>query len=348
MSDYYVGPISPRDKRRQAQMDALLAQEGIARDKNLTYSAGIFDDDGQMIATGSLFGNTLRCMAVSGAHRGEGLMADIVAHLVQKQMELGHTHLFLYTKVESEKFFAPLGFTKIAQVGDKLVFMENRRDGFSRYISALKAEAYSETPGTALVMNANPFTNGHDYLLGKAAAENDRVVLFVLSEDRSLVPYADRMAMVKAAAAKYPNVTVVSSGSYMISSATFPSYFLKDDALVTQTHARLDATLFTRIAQELNLTSRYVGEEPFSAATSAYNEALRAVLPDAGVALRVIPRKEQEGTPISASHVRKLIHDGRIGEIRPLVPQTTYDYLTSDKGARALAAIKASDNVIHH
>lgn len=347
MSDYYVGPISPRDKRRQAQMDALLAQEGIARDKNLSYSAGIFDDDGQMIATGSLFGNTLRCMAVSGAHRGEGLMADIVAHLVQKQMELGHTHLFLYTKVESEKFFAPLGFTKIAQVGDKLVFMENRRDGFARYISGLK-EAYSQTPGAALVMNANPFTNGHDYLVSKAAAENERVVLFVLSEDRSLVPYEDRMAMVRAAAAKYPNVTVVSSGSYMISSATFPSYFLKDDALVTQTHARLDATLFTRIAKELNLTCRYVGEEPFSAATSAYNEALASVLPEAGIELRVIPRKEQEGTPISASHVRKLIHDGRIEEIRALVPETTYEYLTGEKGARAVAAIKASDNVIHH
>ena len=347
MSDYYVGPISPRDKRRQAQMDELLRQEGIARDKNLSYSAGIFDDDGQMIATGSLFGNTLRCMAVSSAHRGEGLMADIVAHLVQKQMELGNTHLFLYTKVESEKFFAPLGFTKIAQVGDKLVFMENRRDGFSRYIQSLMP-AYSETPGAALVMNANPFTNGHDYLVSKAAAENERVVLFVLSEDRSLVPYEDRMAMVKAGAAKYPNVTVVSSGSYMISSATFPSYFLKDDALVTGTHARLDATLFTRIAKELNLTCRYVGEEPFSAATSAYNDALAAILPDAGVELRVIPRKEQEGTPISASHVRKLIHDGKIEEIRALVPQTTYDYLTSEKGARAIAAIKASDNVIHH
>jgi len=348
MSDYYVGPISPRDKRRQAQMDELLVQAGIARDRNLTYSAGVFDDDGRMIATGSLFGNTLRCMAVSGAHRGEGLMADIVAHLVQKQIELGHTHLFLYTKAESEKFFAPLGFTKIAQVGDKLVFMENRRDGFARYIQSLKAQVYSETPGAAIVMNANPFTNGHDYLLAKAASENDRVVLFVLSEDCSLVPYEDRMAMVRAAAAKYPNVTVVSSGSYMISSATFPSYFLKDDALVTQTHAKLDATLFTRIARELNLTCRYVGEEPFSAATNAYNDSLAAVLPGAGIELRVIPRKEQEGTPISASYVRKLIHDGRFEEIRAIVPETTYDYLTSEKGARAVHSIKASDNVIHH
>ena len=173
-------------------------------------------------------------------------------------------------------------------------------------------------------------------------------MLFVLSEDKSLVPFADRLAMVKAAASKYDNVTVVTSGSYMISSATFPSYFLKDDALVTRTHADLDATLFTRIAKALNLTCRYVGEEPFSAATSSYNEALASVLPQHGIELRVIPRKEEAGTPISASHVRKLIHDGKIEEIRPLVPDTTYDYLVSPAGAQAIARIKASDNVIHH
>ena len=110
-------------------------------------------------------------------------------------------------------------------------------------------------------------------------------MLFVLSEDRSLVPYKDRLAMVKAACAKYDNVSVVSSGSYMISSATFPSYFLKDADIVTRTHAELDATLFTRIAAALNLTRRYVGEEPFSHTTSLYNEALAEVLPKAGIEL---------------------------------------------------------------
>ena len=98
MSDTFVTAISPGNRRAQAQMDALLAREGIARDRNLTYSAGIFTEDGEMIATGSLFENTLRCMAVDGAHRGEGLMAEIVSHLVQVQLERGNTHLFLYTK----------------------------------------------------------------------------------------------------------------------------------------------------------------------------------------------------------------------------------------------------------
>ena len=112
MSDYILAPIRPGDRRAQAAMDALLAQEGIARDRNLSYSAGLFDEDGEMVATGSIFANTLRCMAVSGAHRGEGLMAEIVSHLVQVQLERGNTHLFLYTKCESARFFAPLGFTR--------------------------------------------------------------------------------------------------------------------------------------------------------------------------------------------------------------------------------------------
>ena len=332
MDEYFAVPISPTNKRARAQMDALLEREGIERDRNLTYSAAIYDDDGQMIATGSLFENTLRCLAVDGAHRGEGLMAVIVAHLVQAQLERGNTHLFLYTKIDSAKFFAPLGFTEIARVDGRLVFMENRRDG----------------PGAALVMNANPFTLGHAALAERAARENERVVLFVLSEDRSLVPYKDRLAMVKAACAKYDNVSVVSSGSYMISSATFPSYFLKDADIVTRTHAELDATLFTRIAAALNLTRRYVGEEPFSHTTSLYNEALAEVLPKAGIELAVIPRAQAQGEAISASHVRQLIHDGQIEAIRPLVPETTYAYLTSDAGQNAVKRIQASDDVIHH
>ena len=184
--------------------------------------------------------------------------------------------------------------------------------------------------------------------MARAAKENERVVLFVLSEDRSLVPYSDRMAMVKAACAKYGNVSVVSSGSYMISSATFPSYFLKDADVVTRTHAELDATLFTRIAAALNLTRRYVGEEPFSHTTSLYNEALAAVLPKAGVELVVIPRAQAQGEAISASHVRQLIHDGHIEAIRPLVPETTYAYLTGDAGQTVLQRIQAAADVIHH
>lgn len=349
MGEYAAVALDPRDARAQAQMDALLAREGIARDANLSYSAGIYDEEGRLVATGSLFGNTLRCLAVDGAHRGEGLMAVIVGHLVQAQLERGNTHLFLYTKAESAKLLSTLGFYEIARVGSRLVFMENRRGGFARYVASLAGTLGApDAPGAALVMNANPFTNGHAYLLRRAAEENARVVVFVLSEDRSLVPYMDRLEMVREAAAAYGNVQVVPSGSYMISSATFPSYFLKDGDTVTRTHAELDATLFVPIARALRLTRRYVGEEPFSRTTALYNEALRGVLPSAGVELVVVPRAVCAGEPISASRVRELIHEGRMEEIRPLVPPTTYDYLNGERGRRAVQAIRAAGNVRHH
>ena len=131
MDEYVAVPISLSNRRAAAQMDALLKQEGIERDRNITYSAAIYDDDGSMIATGSLFENTLRCLAVDGAHRGEGLMAVIVAHLVQVQLERGNTHLFLYTKADSAKFFSPLGFTEIACGGQTGLYGESARRVFA-------------------------------------------------------------------------------------------------------------------------------------------------------------------------------------------------------------------------
>lgn len=112
MSEYMISPVYPSDKRTQAQVDALLAQEGIRRDANLDYTCVMLDSDYQVIATGSCFGNTLRCMAVDHRHQGEGLMNEMLSHLEQVQYERGHLHLFLYTKTTSAKFLVIWAFTK--------------------------------------------------------------------------------------------------------------------------------------------------------------------------------------------------------------------------------------------
>ena len=90
-----VGEIYPNDLRTNAQMDALLQREGIRRDKNLDYSCGVFDDDGILIAAGSSYKNTLRCLAVSSEHRGEGLMNQVVSHLLEREIQQGCSHVFL-------------------------------------------------------------------------------------------------------------------------------------------------------------------------------------------------------------------------------------------------------------
>lgn len=64
--------IYPSDKRAMQEVSALLEQEGIRLDRNLDYTCAIRDDEGHIIATGSMYENTLRCFAVDHRHRGEG------------------------------------------------------------------------------------------------------------------------------------------------------------------------------------------------------------------------------------------------------------------------------------
>lgn len=338
--------ISPRDTRAQKQADALLEREGIRRDSNLDYTCGLFDEDWNLIATGSCFGNTIRCLAVDRNHQGEGLLNRIVTHLMEVQAERGNTHLFLYTKPRSAKFFGDLGFYEIVRLDD-LVFMENRRRGFSDYRAALE-KTRQEGTSAAIVMNANPFTLGHLHLVERAAAENDTVHLFVLSEEAGPIPFAVRKRLVEAGTAYLPNMICHDSGPYIISSATFPSYFLKDEDTVIRTHAALDLEVFGRIAPCLGITRRYVGEEKASHVTALYNEAMVRRLPELGIECRVVPRLEVEGKPVSASTVRQAIHDGRLEDIRPLVPETTWSWFNSPDARPVIEVIRRERDVIHY
>lgn len=347
MSEYTLSQVSPSDKSTLAQIDALLQQEGIRRDGNLDYICAMFDEEYNVIGTGSCFGNTLRCFAVSSAHQGEGLLNQIITHLIEVQCARGNLHLFLYTKVKSAKFFGDLGFYEIARVEDTLVFMENRRDGFGSYLRNLEK---TKTAGksAALVMNANPFTLGHQYLVETAAAACDTLHLFVVSEDASLVPFAVRKQLVAAGVAHLPNVVLHDSGPYIISNATFPSYFLKDAEAVIEGHAKLDLAVFTKIAAALNVTARYVGEEPTSQVTGLYNQIMAQQLPKAGIECVIVPRKQAGGKAISASTVRQCLQSGDWAALAQLVPQTTLDYFQSDAAKPVLEKIRQAGNVVHY
>ncbi len=348
MSEYSVSKIYASDKKANRQVEELLLAEGIRRDANLDYTCGIYDDDMNVIATGSCFGNTLRCMAVSSAHQGEGLMNTVVSHLISVQFERGNHHIFLYTKCSSAKFFKDLGFNEIVRIEDQIVFMENKRTGFEDYLKKLAKTKKEGKTVAAIVMNANPFTLGHQYLVEKAAAENDVVHLFMVSEDASLIPYSVRKKLIMDGVSHLDNVICHDSGPYIISNATFPSYFQKDSNAVIESHANLDISVFCRIAASLGINRRYVGEEPNSVVTGLYNEIMQQKLPEKDIECIIVPRKEADGNVISASTVRKAIHDGAMDSIRDLVPETTYRYFMSEEAAPVIKRIQASSDVIHY
>ena len=258
MSEYSVSKVYKSDKRANAEIEKLLLNEGIRRDKNLDYTCAVFDEDYNVIATGSCFGNTLRCMAVSREHQGEGLMNEIVSHLIQYEYARKINHLFLYTKCSSAKFFGDLGFYEIVRIENQIVFMENRKTGFSDYLNELEKTKKEGNKIAAVVLNANPFTLGHLYLIEKAAAENDFLHVFMVSEDASLVPFEIRKKLIIEGTRHIKNLIYHDTGPYIISSATFPSYFQKDDEAVIESHANLDLSVFVRIAEALGINSRYV------------------------------------------------------------------------------------------
>ena len=347
MSEYALTQVSLSDKRMLAQVDALLVENGITRDANLDYICAMVDEENRVIATGSCFGAPLRCFAVSQQHQGEGLLNEVVSHLMEYQMARGYTHLFLYTKIKSAKFFQSLGFYEIARVDGTLVFMENRRNGFPSYLSRLEKTARPGVSG-AIVMNANPFTLGHQYLVETAAGRCDTLHLFLLSEDASLVPFGVRKQLVQAGTAHLKNVVLHDSGPYIISNATFPSYFLKDDSAVIQGHAKLDLAIFVRIARALGVTVRFVGEEPTSQVTGLYNEIMAAQLPENGIDCVILPRKQALGKAISASTVRAALQAGDWQTLSQLVPQTTLDYFRSSEAEPVLRRIRSAENVVHY
>ena len=311
--------------RKEALWAEFLKKTDLQADENLEQTVLVWDD-GELIATGSRQGNVLKCIAVDPFRQGEGLTATVLTALRQEAFAAGHRHLFLYTKPKNKYMFSSLFFYPIAQT-DSVLLMENKPKGIEAFLDSLEVVPANGTVG-AVVMNCNPFTKGHRYLVETAAKDCDHLYIFVLSEDKSHFKADDRMAMVKAGTADIPNVTVLPTGPYLISSATFPTYFLKEQAKIQDAQCELDVEVFGKYyAPKFGITKRYVGTEPFCGVTAQYNAALARLLPEHGIALDQIPRLESDSTAISASAVRELLASGNREAIASLVPQSTYDYL---------------------
>lgn len=353
-------PLSLNSVRRR--VEAFLAANGLRLAPLDRYVVVTRDEDGdEILAGGGLDGNVIKCVAVSESARSEGLMNILVSRLIAIAREEGRESVKVFTKPENEGIFKSLGFALIAS-SPNAILMENGRGGLPEYKKYLASLARPGRNG-AIVMNANPFTKGHRYLVEQAASLVDNLYVIVVREDRSRFPYAERKAMIEAGCAGLDNVIVCEGSDYAISAATFPTYFLKklDDA--TDTQIALDLDLFVNhIAQPLGVTVRFAGSEPEDALTRRYNELMAEILPGTSVAvvrqdhqpdpelvkgsaLRQarrpidfveIPRLEQNGNPISATSLRRALDKGNLKEAMEYIPKSTVPYLVADLAERAL------------
>ena len=203
----------------------------------------------------------------------------------------------------------------------------------SRELALYKKQLQEMRPAIgSIVMNCNPFTMGHRYLVEYAAGNCAHLFLFVVEEDRSIFPFKDRLEMVKEGTKDLRNVTVLPSGKFVISQMTFAEYFNKESLQEEEIDPSLDVELFAReIAPALGITVRFAGMEPFDRVTAQYNESMGRILPKYGIAFVEIPRKEIDGDAVSASRVRELMREHDYRRLKKLVPKTTLRYLRQFK-----------------
>ena len=307
------------------QLKAFLLADGLRYDEGVEFTVCVMDGE-RIAATGSLDGKICKCIAVSPAYQGEGLSATVLTALRREAFDRNERHLFLYTKPKNRWMFEDLGFFAVAETTDTLL-MENKRRGLSDFLASLPKPEKAGVVG-AVVANCNPFTLGHRYLMEEAARQCDTLHVFILSEDKSTVPADDRLRLAKEGLSDLTNVLVHPGGDYLISSATFPTYFLKDQAKGDEVFCQLDLELFaTRFAPHFGITKRFVGTEPLCQVTNAYNAAMTSFLPKHGIEVVQLERKESGDAPISASRVRELWKAGDFDALAKLVPETTLAYL---------------------
>lgn len=303
-------------------------------DEGIEYSVCMLNEDYEVIGTGSVDQNVIKCVAIDPRYQGQGLSAEILSNLIQYEFEKARTHLFIYTKPKNRAMFGDMGFYTVYETKDVL-FMENRAKGFAEFLNTIRqetpAEALDKTKcAGAVVANCNPFTKGHLYLLEQALLQCDFLHLFILSDGRSLFSAEERYEMVRQGIRGLDRIILHRTQDYMISAATFPTYFFKEQRQGQQANCRLDLELFgQKIAPELGITKRFVGSEPYCKVTKGYNEAMHALLPSFGIEVAEIERKQEGDIPISASRVRKYLDTKEFDKIKALVPEHVYALISN-------------------
>lgn len=347
-----LNPSIPRQRRR---IEQFLDDNGLRLDDVDYYAALVDDTTDEIVAGGGLKGGVIKCVAVADGHKGEAVANQIVSHLIAQANADGHQCVKLFTKPQNQRMFESMSFRLLAEA-PKAILMETGIGGIKRYCEELKSEkgkVKSEKSNGKLhhlnpspqqpimpqsgiiIMNCNPFTLGHRYLIEQAAQQVQTLYILVVREDCSMFGYDERKAMIVRGVAHINNVVVCDGSEYSISATTFPTYFLKSLSDASDSQMTLDIDLYRRhIAPALGATVRFVGTEPDDPLTRRYNELMKSMLPD----VREVARLQQSGVAVSASRVRKAIVENHLALAARLVPPTTVPYIVAHLATRALKA----------
>ena len=306
----------------------------------------------EIIGTGSLNGNTLKYVVVAPEFRDSTAFPQIVTYLADKALE-NHKQCFVYTKPKTAKLFQALGYSLIATAEPLFAVLEFGYNTIKDYQRELKQNKVETTTKNiaSIVVNCNPFTIGHRYLIEKASKENELVYLFIVSENLSAFPFEIRWKLIEEGISHLKNVKMIATGPYIVSGAIFPNYFLKNESwnFVSEKQAEIDVKIFVEyIAPILNIKKRYIGCETYCETTAAYNTAMHKILPEHNIEVVECERISSntdfcEKNYISASKIREAIKQDKLNDVLDSLPESTQKFLLSEESVEIRQKIKKGD-----
>ena len=315
----------------------LIEQSDLIFEEAFDDLAGVYEN-GELVAVGARAGNILKMFAVRPSHQSGALLGELVTDLINRGFSAGFEPLFVYTKPEYVITFEALNFFLLAS-HERAAILEYGK-GLKKWLAPMSALIRPGSNG-AVVMNCNPFTLGHRYLVEAAARQVDNLYLFVVREDRSVFPFDIRLCLVQVGVRDIANVIVLDTSHYSVSSITFPAYFFKERDPVAVIQMELDLALFAaQIAPFFNISKRFAGTEPYCEVTAGYNNAMKRVLPIYGMQVVEIERRCTGQGAISASMVRELLACGDWQGVAELIPATTLAFLRSAGAAPILERLQ--------
>lgn len=287
------------------------------------------DSDHRLLGTAGVLDGLIQGVAIHPDYQGKDLTSKLFESIFLWAYKENQRSLYLYTKPELANQFESLGFRRLIEVRPYAYLLEWGERQFDQFVTTLGLASIAKKSSSvgAVVVNCNPFTLGHQYLIEHAASRCEWVYILVVQEDKSTFLFKDRWEMIQLGTMHLDNVVMIPGDRFVVSALTFPSYFTRDEDLASA-EALMDVTLFRDyIVPALGITHRFVGTEPFSPVTDLYNATMERVLVPAGVQVEIVPRVEKNHLPVSASRVRRLIVEDQWDELSLWVPQTTIAYL---------------------
>lgn len=321
------------DRPKVSEARQLIESQGLRFEPHFDDLVGLFDD-GKLVACGARTGYVLKMLAIAPSHQGTDALGELVTQLIRSAMAAGQDTVFVFTPPQNVASFESLNLRLLVTCGEAALLEHG--PGIQEYLAS-HASQITQGRNGGVIINGNPFTNGHLYLVECAAQRVDRLYLFVVREDRSVFPFAVRFRLAQEATAHLRNVTVLDTSRYAVSAGTFPTYFAKrlDDVALGQ--MQIDLTLFAeRIAPSFYVACRFVGDEPLCPTTAAYNKMMAEVLEAHAIRCIELPRIRARGLPVSATQVRKAFAENDTESLKDLVPPATLQFLQSPS-ARSIA-----------